>query len=78
MSQIMFLHYFVVLLSAIIEQARNTLLASIGWTVIITYAGSEISYFANNDLSLPQFRPGGNDRKNRRVRKLTLRFCSSF
>ena len=53
---------------AIIEQARNTFLASIGWAVIITYAGSKISYFGNNDLSLPQFRPSGNDSKHRSER----------
>ena len=28
-------------------------------------AGSKILYFGNNDLSLPQFKPGGNDSKNR-------------
>ena len=27
-------------------------------------AGSEISCFGDNDLSLPQFRPSGNDSKN--------------
>ena len=27
--------------------------------------GSEISYFGDNDLSLPQFRSGDNDSKNR-------------
>ena len=29
------------------------------------FTGSEILYFDNNDLSLPRFRPGGNDSKNR-------------
>ena len=53
---------------AITEQARNTFLASIDWAVIITYAGSKISYFGNNDLSLPQFRPSGNDSKHRSER----------
>ena len=56
------------MLSAIIQQAGNTFLASIGWAVTMTYAGSKISYFANNDLSLPRFRPGGNDSKNRSER----------
>ena len=28
------------------------------------YPGSDISYFGDNDSSLPQFRPGGNDFKN--------------
>ena len=45
--------------------------------------GSEISYFGNIDLLLPQFRPGGNDSKNHSERfrddkKLTLCFWSSF
>ena len=30
----------------------------------ITSPGSEISYFSDNKLSLPQFRPGGSDNKN--------------
>ena len=29
-----------------------------------THAGSEISYFVDSNLSLLQFRPGGNDSKN--------------
>ena len=45
--------------------------------------GSEILYLADNDLLLPQFRPGSNDSKNRSERfrnnkKLTLRYLSSF
>ena len=32
--------------------------------LIKNLSGSEISYFGNNNLSLPQFRPGGNDSKN--------------
>ena len=56
------------MLSAIIQQVGNMFLASIGWAVIITYAGSKVLYFGNNDLSLPQFRPGGNDSKNRSER----------
>ena len=43
----------------------------------------EISYFGDNDLSLQQFKPGGNDSKNRSERfrdnkKLKLCFWSSF
>ena len=43
------------------------------------FASSKISYFGDNDLSLRQFRPGGNDSKNRSERfrdnkKLKLRF----
>ena len=43
----------------------------------------EISYFGDNDLSLRQFKPGGNDSKNRSERfrdnkKLKLCFWSSF
>ena len=34
-------------------------------TPYITDTGSEISYFSDNDLSLLQLRPGGNDSKNR-------------
>ena len=30
----------------------------------LPYKGSEISYFGNNDISLPQFRPGSNNSKN--------------
>ena len=48
-------------------------LASIGWAVIITYAGSKVSYFGNNDLSLQQFRLGGNDSKNRSERLETTK-----
>ena len=33
--------------------------------LIPSLLGSEISYFGDNDLLLPQFRLGGNDRKNR-------------
>ena len=33
-----------------------------------TPTGSKISYFDDNDLSLPQFRSGGNDSKNRSER----------
>ena len=29
------------------------------------HLGSEILYHGNNNLSLPRFRPGGNDSKNR-------------
>ena len=61
------------MLSAIIEQTRNTFLASKDWAVIITYADSKISYFGNNDLSLPQFRPGTNDSKNRSKRLETTK-----
>ena len=32
------------------------------------FAGSEISYFGDNDLWLLQFRPGGSDSKNRSER----------
>ena len=45
------------------------------------FAGAEISYFGGNNLSLRQFRPGGNDSKNRSERfnkKLKLRFWLSF
>ena len=46
-------------------------------------SGSEISYFADNDLSLLQFRPGNNDSKNhsehfRDNKKLILHYLSSF
>ena len=56
------------------------------WLVIwisLSGPGSEILYFGNNDLSLPQFRPGGNDGKNRSElsidnKKITLRSLTSF
>ena len=50
--------------------------------MLYTKAGSEILYFGNNNLLLLQFRPGGNDSKNRSEffseNKKILRFWHSF
>ena len=50
---------------------------------IYVYSDSKISYCGDNGLSLLQFRPGGNDSKNRSEpcrdnKKLTLYIWSSF